>query len=194
MSDTTTTLAEFARRLGISAEGVRKAIKSGRIPEHMVGSRELLTGRRVPCILDVDGALAAFAANTDPAYRHITNARAGGVADSAGDIPSSGVSRQMWEHYRALRARVDFVEQAESLAAATDVAQVIFEEYEFTRKVLMTIPAKVAESVAASADAKQIRTILEDAIRDALDDLTSDIDEFYESDISGIEPNTSTSN
>lgn len=194
MSDTTTTLAEFARRLGISAEGVRKAIKSGRIPEHMVGQRELLTGRRVPCILDVDGALAAFAANTDPGYRHVTspNARVDTVDDFSGDIPSSGFSRRMWEHYRALRARVDFMEKAETLAPAGDVAQLIHEEYEYTRKILMAIPATVAESVAACADSKQIRVILEDAIRDALDDLTSDIDDFYAADIS--EPDTETNN
>ena len=88
------------------------------------------------------------------------------VADSAGNTPAA-VSRRTWD--------------------ADEIIEMIDDEYLFVRKVLMAIPAKVAESLAASADAKQIQTILEGAIGDALDDLTSDIDLAYADDTSDIE-------
>ena len=166
-------ISEFAASINVSHTAIRKAINRGRIPPDLVRTKELTSGRKVTLIINPVAARAAFLAT----HRDITGAldEALGanhvVADSVGTLASD--SRSVWN--------------------ADDVAQMVHEEYEFARKILMAIPARVAEPVAACADAGQVRTILEDAIRDALTDLTSDIDQFYASDISGIEPGTSAS-
>lgn len=94
------------------------------------------------------------------------------VADSA-ENQASG-SRSVWD--------------------ADEVTQMVHEEYLFARKVLMAIPAKLAAPAAACTDAGQIQANFENAIRDALDDLTSDIDQYYAADASDIEPDASASN
>lgn len=58
-------LREFGRWIDLSGEGVRKAIKTGRIPPALIGERSLSTGRKRPVILDPAAAAAALGANTD---------------------------------------------------------------------------------------------------------------------------------
>lgn len=165
-------ITEFAASIGVSHTAVRKAINSGRIPADFVRTKELRTGRKVTVIIKPVAARDAFMGNT---YRDITDSDTpADDYDSAGDIPAS-VSPRTWD--------------------ADEVTQMVHEEYFFARTILMAIPASVAESLAACTDAEQIQTILEGTIKDALDDLTSDIDQFYASDIcdiSDIEPETST--
>lgn len=173
-------LSKFAKKLGVSRSAVAKAIEVRRIPASLVGELELSTGRRVPAILDPvaaarefrgEGGLELIVSNHYPATHgptaaesHTTDGPA--VADWAGNTPA-GVSRRTWD--------------------ADEITQMVWEEYDFARDALMAIPASVAESLAACADAKQIQTILEGAIQDALDDRTADIDLYYSDDISDIE-------
>lgn len=76
---------------------------------------------------------------------------------------------------------------------ADEITLMVWDEYLFVRKVLMAVPARVAESVAACTDTREIQEIFEGAIRDALDDLTSDIDQFYADDNPDLEPDASAS-
>lgn len=59
-------LREFGRDVGLSGEGVRKAIREGRIPSGLVGEREVGgNGRKWPVILDPQAARAALGRNTN---------------------------------------------------------------------------------------------------------------------------------
>jgi len=59
-------LREFGRWVDLSGEAVRKAIRTGRIPKHLVGEREVgAGGRKWPVILDPDAARKALGANTN---------------------------------------------------------------------------------------------------------------------------------
>ena len=58
-------LREFGRLVGLSGEGVRKAIKTGRIPPAALGTVTLSTGKTRPAIIDVDLARQSLGANTD---------------------------------------------------------------------------------------------------------------------------------
>lgn len=62
-------LREFGRDVGLSGEGVRKAIKTGRIPAHLVGERAVGNGRKWPVILDPAAARAALGVNTNEAFQ-----------------------------------------------------------------------------------------------------------------------------
>src|SRR5688500_11144671 len=90
-------LREFGRLVGVSGEAVRKAIKTGRIPAHLVGEVELSSGRKVPIISDVAAARAAFAGNTNPVHRQSSHRiSTGKKAASAGrgDTSTSDPPRQ----------------------------------------------------------------------------------------------------
>lgn len=58
-------LREFGRHVGLSGEGVRKAIKTGRIPPAALGEVTLSTGKKRPAIIDVALAQSALGKNTD---------------------------------------------------------------------------------------------------------------------------------
>jgi len=57
-------LREFGRHVGLSGEGVRKAIKTGRIPPAALGQVTLSTGKTRPAIIDVELARKALGVNT----------------------------------------------------------------------------------------------------------------------------------
>ena len=57
---------EFARQLDVTAEGVRKAIASGKIPADCVGEITLTSGRKRPCIINPERAAQQWGRNRDP--------------------------------------------------------------------------------------------------------------------------------
>ena len=80
-------LREFGRMIGLSGEAIRKAIKTGRIPAHMVGAIALSTGRTRPVITDPEGARAALNARTMPQYRQDSEAISRGRRAAAAKTP-----------------------------------------------------------------------------------------------------------
>lgn len=59
-------LREFGRQLDVTAEAVRKAIASGKIPADCVGEITLASGRARPCIIDPDRAAEHWGRSRDP--------------------------------------------------------------------------------------------------------------------------------
>jgi phage terminase Nu1 subunit (DNA packaging protein) len=91
-------LREFGRLVGVSGEAIRKAIKTGRIPAHLVGEAELSSGRKVPIIRDADGARVAFTGNTNPVHRQdgarISAGKRSAKAAARGDAAAAEHHRQ----------------------------------------------------------------------------------------------------
>lgn len=69
MTDTAMGLREFGRLVGLSGEGVRKAIKTGRIPAAAMGTVACSTGKLRPAIVDVALARSSLSGNTDPTWQ-----------------------------------------------------------------------------------------------------------------------------
>lgn len=59
-------LREFGRQLDVTAEAVRKAIASGKIPADCVGEIVLTSGRARPCIVNPARAAEHWGKNRDP--------------------------------------------------------------------------------------------------------------------------------
>lgn len=59
-------LREFGRQLDVTAEAVRKAIASGKIPADCVGETVLTSGRTRPCIINAARAAEHWGKNRDP--------------------------------------------------------------------------------------------------------------------------------
>lgn len=59
-------LREFGRQLDVTAEAVRKAIASGKIPADCVGEIVLSSGRARPCIINAARAAEHWGKNRDP--------------------------------------------------------------------------------------------------------------------------------
>lgn len=87
-------LREFGRGIGVTAEAVRKAIATGRIPPDCVGQRQVGKDRVWPVILDADRAAAYWRRNSDPSY----------VRDQAAQ--SAGAKRA-WSQRRGQAAQED---------------------------------------------------------------------------------------
>lgn len=66
MSDQGISLREFGRRVDLSGEAIRKAVRNGKIPSDCVGEITLSSGRKRPVIINEQKAAAALEANTSP--------------------------------------------------------------------------------------------------------------------------------
>lgn len=137
-------LREFGRWVDLSGEGVRKAIKTGRIPPNLVGERAVgAGGRKWPVILDPQAARAALGVNTNEAQQRdravlaenrrrvahgqpkLPTAGTAGV-DPAEDMPAAGVGKAGGQ-----AGKRDVPTQAESNAiAAAYKARMAKLEYE----------------------------------------------------------------
>lgn len=87
-------LREFGRWVDLSGEGVRKAIKTGRIPPHLVGERAVgAGGRKWPVILDPQAARAALGVNSNEVFQRDKEVLAENrrrVAHGQPKLPTSG--------------------------------------------------------------------------------------------------------
>ena len=76
--------------------------------------------------------------------------------------------------YRARLRQLEYESRAGTFVRAEDVAHRWFELARTTRVRLMSIPARVAASIAATTDVHEVRTRLEQEIRTALIELADD--------------------
>jgi phage terminase Nu1 subunit (DNA packaging protein) len=143
-------LREFGRWVDLSGEGVRKAIREGRIPAEFVGERTVGNGKKWPVITDPEAARRALGRNTnhamqrDKAVLSENRARvakgqpkrppaeiaAGEVADEpagagtlkAGkEIPSQASSNALTAAYKARMAKIEYEERIGKLVNAADI-------------------------------------------------------------------------
>lgn len=150
-------MREYARKRGVSHTAVQKAIKSGRIAKEPDGT------------IDPEKADAAWETNT--------RGRADGpaLAGKPG-APDYKTSRAIRETYAARLAKLEFEEKSGKLISADEVSVTVFNLARQARDRLMQIPRKLAPEIVATVtsdpDARTVETLLEDAIREALEELT----------------------
>lgn len=191
-------LREFGRQVGVSGEAIRKAIKTGRIPAHLVGEKALSSGRKVPIIADVDSARAAFLGNTDPTQRRegarvgagkkAANAEARGDHEAAErhrrelqdeepsaladeELPSIAASRQISEAYKAKMARLEYEQEAGKLVDAEEFRAKFAEMVVSARTRLLGVPSK-AKGRIPHLTVDEIG-VLDELIREALEEVAS---------------------
>lgn len=190
-------LREFGRLVGVSGEAIRKAIKAGRIPAHMVGEKALSSGRKVPIIADADGARVAFLGNTDPTQRRegarvgagkkAANAEARGDHEAAErhrrelqeddppataddeELPSIAASRQISEAYKAKMARLEYEQEAGKLVDAEEFRAKFSTMVTTARTRLLGVPSKAKGRIPHLAI--DDIAILNELIREALDEV-----------------------
>jgi hypothetical protein len=177
-------LREFGRRIDMSAEGVRKAIAHGRIPESCIGQFVLKTGRIRPCIIDPVAAAESLHRNTDQSQKrkHVKKTAAAKKQaidipsgkfeepENIGDIPSITTSKAIRESFLAKMAEMDYLEKAGLLVNGEAVKVEITGMITAAKSRLLGVPAK-ARGRLAHLTVSDIET-LEEMIAQALEELS----------------------
>lgn len=183
------TLAEFARRMGVSKQAVHKMVKSGFIP------------RREDGLLDEDEARSAYIRNVDPMRRkagkgdeaELPEVTAVKTLDDAAEAISL-IRRVLAEEGRGMDGppSYDDVRTAETILKARERAQAIAlneeelirklpvmrhveEAFAAYRKELQSLPARYGAQIAAEAgcDVAALDLALSKVIREHLDGLSA---------------------
>lgn len=184
-------IREFGRFAGLSGEGVRKAIKDGRIPKQLIGKTLTSTGRERPTIKDPEAALAALGRNTNPNYKQdsaaISRGRkavGAGVSgleaqqrrEEAAPTPPAGnrapsivESRSITEAYKARLAKLEYEEKSGKLVNADEVKVRYASLVTTARTRMMAIPSK-AKGRIPHLTVDEIE-VLDDLVREALEDV-----------------------
>ena len=86
-------------------------------------------------------------------------------------VPAYQTSRAVRETYAAKMAKLDFEERLKSLVRADEVHVAAFNTARRVRDRLFCIPPRLAAVMAAETDAHTIEQMLQQALRDALEEL-----------------------
>lgn len=179
-------ISEFAKLLGVTHSAVHKAIQNGRIPAHLVGTRNY-RGRTVAFITDAEAAKVEFLKNTDP-VRRTDGARisAGKRAANAelrcevgkptanlpgndNDIPSIAESRAITEAYKAKITKLEYERELGRLVDAEEFKIRFSTMVVAARARLLGVPSKAKGRIPhLTIDDVGVLTEL---VREALEDL-----------------------
>lgn len=191
---------EFGRRVGLSGEGVRKAIATGRIPPEFIGETILSSGRARPCIVDPEGAANALGLMTNPVQQrdrvkigksmeraHARRrgepvnddaddtdgavAPAGAGAKAGSGVPTIAQSQAVKEAYKARLAKLEYEEKSGKLVNAEQVKVQMVTMVKAAVSKLRGVPVK-AKTRIPTLTVRDIEA-LEDLIDEALQELSS---------------------
>lgn len=167
----------FARHMGVALNSVQKALKSGRIALNANGK------------IDAKTAEAAWRRNTDESRRSFTDlSRPTRALD--GDAPATPAeqddefsaaaatndphmaayrsARAEREGTRAQRERMELERDLGNLLALEDAKRIAFTTFRVLRDMVMNVPVRVKDQLAAEGSAARVETILEDELARAL--------------------------
>lgn len=184
-------IGEFGRMLGVGHSAIHSAIKSGRIPPSMIGTR-VYKGRVVAFIADVEAAKTAFLENTHPTRRQdgarISAGKKAANAEAHGDtmaaerhramlnnatcddtIPTITESRAIVEAYRAKIMRLAYERESGKLVDANEFRIKFTSMVTTARTRLLGVPSK-AKGRIPHLTVDEIG-VLSDLIREALEDI-----------------------
>jgi hypothetical protein len=162
----TLNLSEYGKRRGVTAEAVRRAIKSGRLKDSV--SRDEKGNPRI----DPDIADEEWAANTSD--NRGWNARENAKKTADTDMKVSGTlnqSRAIKEAYLARLAKLEFEERSGQLVRADDVKNEAFKSARVVRDSILNVPDRIAAQLAAETEPGAIHIILTEELRKALEGL-----------------------
>jgi hypothetical protein len=154
----------YAEHRGVSHVAVMKAIKTGRITT-------LPDGRIDPVVAD-----AQWDANTLPAQQPAKHEQPASDSTQRAGAPPYAVSRAMREAVNARLAKLEFDERIGKLVNADEVRVAVFTIARQVRDRLQQIPRTLAPEIVATVvadpDPRAVETLLDDAIRSALEELS----------------------
>lgn len=154
----------YARHRGVSHVAVLKAIKTGRIAREADGS------------IDVAKADAGWRSNTNMAQQRFVAGAAAPAAPLQAEAaattggPSYAQSRAVREAYNARLAKLDYEERTGALVRTDAVKVAWFKILRVLRDRAMNLPDRLSPVLASETDQKIIRSLLEEELRQILDD------------------------
>lgn len=189
-------LREFARQINVTAEGVRKAILSGKIPADCVGQRPGNAGKMWPVIINPERAAAQWGRNRDPnQVRDRATMSAGAKAGwekrrgrepdepedgdqagrappplRAGSAPSITESKQITEAYKARLAKLEYEERSGKLVNADKIKVGMVNMITAAKTRVLGVPSKAKARIPTLTIADI--EILEELLAEALEELS----------------------
>jgi hypothetical protein len=174
-SPTPISLRAYAKRRGVSAEAVSKAIKSGRLRDSvvMVGS--------APKIADAELADREWEAHTQP---RIDQPRAPSSApDEPAElevvIPDYNVSRSLREAAAARReaaladmAELEVAEKTGELVSVAEARADVIDKFTIVKTKILGVPSRIAQQLPALAG--EVVPVVDSLLREALEELAVD--------------------
>lgn len=148
----TMSLRKYAKHRGVSLAAVQKAISSGRISQEPDGT------------LDPQRADAEWGSNTRNSIATVT---------TDNQIHDYNASRAEREFYAARLARIECEEREGKLVSIDEINALHFSRARRLRDRMLMIPRRLAAQVAAESDARTVEEMLESAICEALEELSS---------------------
>lgn len=169
MNDESITLTEYAKRKGVSAEAVSKAVRVGRLSKSVVFTK----GGRPRVIPDI--ADQEWIATTDPSQQRVPAVPPPRPdPEPTGNEPKTATfqqARTLREAYMARLAKLEFEEKSGRLVAADAVKNEAFRVARIVRDNLLNIPDRVAGELANETNQFKVHQRLTQEIRRALEDL-----------------------
>ena len=174
---------EFAAMVGVTPQAISKAVKAGRltVPLDPVGSlRQWDAGRAPPTKAPKSEAPATAPSHgkpepepkpKPPARR--SNTAAPAEDDTAGPL-NYNEAKTKETTYKARLRRLEYEERSGSLVNAVEVKAQWQELAQGLRTRLMSIPQALAPRLASMTESHDIRIALDEAIRQALQDVADD--------------------
>jgi hypothetical protein len=173
MPDGAVSLAEYARRRGVSQEAVRKAVKVGRLSKSVVFAA---SGKPkvIPDLADDE-----WTANTDRSQQRVPAVAPPTPAPSPEpepqrDEPKTATfqqARTLREAYMARLAKLEFEEKSGKLVTTESVKNEAFKVARVVRDSMLNIPDRIAADLANETNQFKVHQRLVTEIRRALEDL-----------------------
>lgn len=95
--------------------------------------------------------------------------------DGEGSPTTYNEAAAVEKHYKAQLARLEYEQKIGALIPIANVAREVEREYTRVRARLLAIPTKLAPEVALADDVATCRSLIEQAITDALNELAADV-------------------
>lgn len=177
-------VAEFARRAGVSHTAIFKAIKAGKLPRLSDGSMD-------PGLVDGPWRKANRRGpkpkvETERRETETPEQAAERIVIDGGHAPHSlAEAERIKENYLAKLKQLEYDLKSGEVVRVADVMQIVASQYAVVRSRLLSLPAKTAPRAAILAAATEVQALLQAEINEALTalalDLAKDADEFRRS-------------
>lgn len=156
-------ILQYAKHAGVSDALIHREIKEGKIKEGVV----LIKGKRW---IDPDIADAERAKHKDPTHRRVTrrDKEEGRAKVGDGDTPTMTEVKLKQEVIRTKKMHLEYEKKKGTLVEKDAVYKALFDYAQEIRIEVESIPDKVVDDMLAAADRHRARTILSEAIEDAL--------------------------
>lgn len=161
------TAGEFAKKKGISLKAVHGHIERGNIPAEKIKGRWQLDEKKAEEAFSHIDPNQSLNGRKNQDRDFSTNEP--GKKKSAGQTFSE--ARAMREAYNAQIAKLTFDEKAGKLIDKNEAKAMVFRIGREIRDALLMIPEKLSDELASVEDPVEISSLLEEEIRETLDNL-----------------------